>query len=68
MTLRVCLFRWALANTVLAGITFLCARSVRLPTLRVYLVAFAAVGLVSTLTVKLDLAVVYCEHAKKSGM
>ena len=56
MTLRVCLFRWLLANAVLAGITFLCAGSVRLPTLRVYLVAFAAVGLVSTLTVKPDLA------------
>lgn len=56
MTLRVCLFRWLLANIVLAGITFLCAGSVRLPTLRVYLVAFAAVGLVSTLTVKPDLA------------
>ena len=55
MTLRVCLFRWLLANAVLAGITFLCAGSLRLPTVRVYLVVFAAVGLVSILSVKSDL-------------
>jgi len=56
MTLWVCLFRWLLANIVHAGSAFLCAGTLRLPTLRVYLVAFAAVGLVSILSVKPDLA------------
>ena len=55
MTLRLRLVRWFLANALLTGIVFLCAGSVSLPTLRAYLVVFAAVGLVSTLTINPDL-------------
>jgi protein-S-isoprenylcysteine O-methyltransferase Ste14 len=56
MNLRVRLIRWVLAKALLAGIALLCAGSVSLPALREYLVVFSAVGLVSTLTIKPDLA------------
>jgi protein-S-isoprenylcysteine O-methyltransferase Ste14 len=55
MTLRLRLVRWFLANALLAGIALTCAGSMRLPMLRVYLVAFAAVGLVNTLTINPEL-------------
>ena len=56
MTLGMRLFRWGLANVVLAGISFLCAGSVKLPSVAMYLVAFAVTDLVSTLVVNPDLA------------
>jgi len=55
MTLRLRLVRWFLANALLTGIVFLCRGGGSLPTLKAYLVAFAAVGLVSTLTIKPEL-------------
>ena len=55
MNLQVRLVRWILANALLAGIAFLCAGSMRLPMLRVYLVAFAAVDLISLLVINPDL-------------
>ena len=56
MSLRIRLVRWVMANAVLAGIAFLCAGSVSLPTMRVYLVTFATMGLASTLTINPELA------------
>lgn len=56
MTLVVRLTRWLMASALLAGLAFLCAGNARLPMLRVYLVVFAAAGLVSFLTINPDLA------------
>ncbi len=55
MNLHVRLVRWILANALLAGIALTCAGSMRLPMLRVYLVAFAAVDLISLLVINPDL-------------
>ena len=56
MTLRVRLVRWVLANTFLAGISFLCAGGVNQPTLRLYLVAFGLMDFISILVINPALA------------
>ena len=56
MSLGMRLLRWALANAVLAGIAFLCAGRLRLPSATLYLLAFFLTGVVSTLVLSPDLA------------
>ena len=56
MSLGMRLIRWGLANALLAGISFLCAGSVRSHGLTAYLVVFAAVGLVTSVAISSELA------------
>ena len=56
MSLGLRFIRWGLANALLAGISCLCAGGVKLPSVTLYLVAFALTDLVSTLLISPDLA------------
>lgn len=56
MSLGLRLTRWGLANALLAGIACLCAGGLRLPSVALYLLAFAVTDLVSTLVINPDLA------------
>jgi len=51
MTRTNALFRWFLANAILAALAFLCAGTTNLPMLRAYLGTNAALGLVTALIV-----------------
>jgi len=56
MTLRMRLFRWGSANFLLSGIAFPCSGGLKVPSVTLYLVAFAVMDLVSTLLINPDLA------------
>jgi protein-S-isoprenylcysteine O-methyltransferase Ste14 len=56
MSLRMRLLRWVLANTLLAGISFVCAGGLNQPTLRLYLIAFGLMDFISILVISPALA------------